>query len=238
MYRLQLVCLASLVSIGLLACKSGESDGDPNGAAGFGGGGGASGQDGTSGSSAAGAGASGTSGPAGNAGAVGGNGAAGVESDAGGADASVDTDAATECNQDEPYKCSVCDNDVNCMSATYFDNADGTVTSGCCDLVWQQAADPGLYNEDEAKTYCAGIGLAGATWRVPTLPELMSLVVLGNGDPTIDTVAFPNTPAVEFWSSTKHADGMSNPWNVNFSGGTLSTTSFDIRYEYHVRCVH
>lgn len=158
--------------------------------------------------------------------------------DSGNQTADAGHDAATvTCDPTMPVQCPVCANETNCGSASYTDNGNGTETSSCCSLVWQQATDPGTFSETDAKAYCAGLSLAGATWRVPTIAELKSLVVLGSS-PTIDTVAFPNAPSEKFWSASKEPGGASNAWAINFADGIPFTTSFDIRYKYHVRCVH
>ena len=79
-------------------------------------------------------------------------------------------------------------------------------------LVWPRRAAPrrlatalvpatrNSYNWSGAKAYCGGVVLAGGGWRVPSVKELMTLVdfSVASPGPTIDTTAFPNTPADVF----------------------------------------
>jgi hypothetical protein len=135
--------------------------------------------------------------------------------------------------------CRVCANDSNCEAATYTDSRDGTVTSSCCGLVWQRVVDgDGAYNLEQAAAYCAELELAGGGWRLPTIAELSSLVVLGQTpeSPAIDRTAFPNTPVSgPYWSCSPWRGSDRSAWNLYFfdgsSNGNLAT---GLR---HVRCV-
>jgi hypothetical protein len=123
----------------------------------------------------------------------------------------------------------------NAASETeYRDAGNGTVAFDICgsvSLLWQQVVDAGPFTWDEADAYCANLSLAGAGWRLPTKIELMSLVDLRGGSPTIDPVAFPDTPAEYFWSSTLGEDcgtctiNAGSPWVVSFADGSSSTGS-------------
>jgi Protein of unknown function (DUF1566) len=86
-------------------------------------------------------------------------------------------------------------------------NGDGTVSDQVTHLMWQQAADPLNYTQSDALAYCMNLDLGGHTdWRLPTRIELVSIVDYSVGGdnivPTINAVAFPNTPVAGFWSST------------------------------------
>ncbi len=83
-------------------------------------------------------------------------------------------------------------------------------------------------------------GYAGyQDWRVPSREELRSLVYCSSGAPeiwnntgkscqgdysrpTIDTTAFPNTPASDFWSASPNASNADYAWNVGFYNGNGS----------------
>lgn len=67
-----------------------------------------------------------------------------------------------------------------------------------------------------------------ADWRVPTVLELVSLIDFTKESPAIDTDAFPDTPAAEFFAS------LSEPWNVRFSDG--ATLISDVPF-VRQRCV-
>jgi hypothetical protein len=56
----------------------------------------------------------------------------------------------------------------------------------------------------------------GGAWRIPTFPELQSILYLGTPPPLIDLVTFPATPADGFWSSDP---GNGAPAYVDFSTG-------------------
>lgn len=88
-------------------------------------------------------------------------------------------------------------------------------------LVWQKCAIGQIYNSE--KVMCEGspthysdwytalnaldaINAAQydgySTWRIPSYKELYSLVETGCTAPTINSLAFPNTPAANFYTST------------------------------------
>jgi len=160
-----------------------------------------------------------------------------------GLDAGTDAPTCVWTGDENPNMCKVCAADATCDAPNYTDNGDGTVTSSCCGLVWQQVVDGtggdgvGNYTWDAAKAYCDGLTLAGGAWRLPTIEELWSLVVPSQTPPapTIDRTAFPNTPAVEFWSSSPHVGSVGSAWGVYFLTGysIYGGTSYASR----VRCV-
>ncbi|MBZ9611987.1 DUF1566 domain-containing protein [Rheinheimera maricola] len=88
--------------------------------------------------------------------------------------------------------------------------------------------------------------LAKDEWRLPTLDELESLVFCSSGErepssrpggsfvrntdgdclgdyarPTIHPIAFPNTPAERFWSSSIYADNRRGAWDIQFNAGNV-----------------
>lgn len=114
-----------------------------------------------------------------------------------------------------------------------------TVVDTVTGLTWQRAPAPSTYTWDAAKTYCASLSLGGIAlggWRLPRRLELESTVDFGATKPSIDIVAFPNTPAAKFWSSSPAIDNSTVAWLVSFSDGnsTRTLTSDGIS----VRCVH
>lgn len=102
--------------------------------------------------------------------------------------------------------------------------------------VWQQQASATTMSLADAQTYCSS---AGSGFRLPTLKELLSIVdrtVLDG--PPIDQAAFPNTPALGFWSSPPCAGSFCQGWGVSFdrtSGGTFFYGGLTSTLE--VRCV-
>ena len=111
-----------------------------------------------------------------------------------------------------------------------------TVLDNRTGLMWQREVPSERYTWAEAKAYAAELRLGGhKDWRLPTIEELESLVVRLDGAPTIDRVAFPDTPAEFFWSSSPNADDTSYAWGVNFNYGY--TNDIGTTNDYRVRCV-
>ena len=103
--------------------------------------------------------------------------------------------------------------------------ANGTAKDNATGLTWQQSVGSNSYTWTQAQSHCTGLALAGGGWRAPSVKELLTLGDFGaTSPPTIDTAAFPNTPAVEFWSSSSYADGGTASWIVRFDGTTPVTT--------------
>lgn len=86
------------------------------------------------------------------------------------------------------------------------DNGDGTVSDLNTGLVWQQTMDTAYKTYEDASGYCQLLSLAGRTWRVPSMWELITIAPYGYG-PTIYTF-FPNMADAlagghqSMWSST------------------------------------
>jgi len=134
--------------------------------------------------------------------------------------------------------------------SVYIDNGDGTVTDKMTSLNWQKCS-MGQNNDATcsgtgaplattttwtgALTYCAGLTLAGRTWRLPNLNELKSIADRTKVSPAIDTNAFPATIQNNYWSSTTDAATSMNAWSVSFTLGT--TTISNKISSASVRCV-
>jgi hypothetical protein len=107
-------------------------------------------------------------------------------------------------------------------------------------LTWQRTAPNEDFSWEEAKTYCASAAvtnlLGGRGWRLPTRPELETLVVSGR-TPTIDETVFPRTRSSRFWfwSSSPVAGLSSTAWVVGFLNGEASSNL--MLHTDHVRCV-
>lgn len=79
-------------------------------------------------------------------------------------------------------------------------------------------------------------------WRLPSLGELKSLVKANAegpaGSPLIDLMAFPGTPACNFWSGESYWPDPPNPsyaWVVLFNNGNAGANYKD--NDYFVRLV-
>lgn len=123
-------------------------------------------------------------------------------------------------------------------SSYTIDTANGTVFDDVTKLMWQRDVDPGFYTWDDAKTYCSNLVYGGySDWRLPTRIELVSLVdfTVPSPGPTIDTVAFPNTPNNLFWTSSSLAGSPSHAWDVTFYSGKSFNDQLTLMSR--VRCV-
>lgn len=87
---------------------------------------------------------------------------------------------------------------------------------------------------NEAKSYCSKLVLGSGAWRLPTKDELLSIVDKRTS-PSTDAVAFPDTPALWFWSATPYEENEYSAWSVHFYDGTPSYD--DMRQQFLVRCV-
>jgi hypothetical protein len=114
--------------------------------------------------------------------------------------------------------------------------AAGTVYDTKTMLTWQQAVSGTTYTWANAKSACQTASGNGGGWRLPTAPELLSLVdFLASSGPFIDTTAFPNTPTKAFWSATPVAGSTTTAWPVDFSTG--NSNEANVTTASYVRCV-
>jgi len=112
--------------------------------------------------------------------------------------------------------------------------ANGTAYDTQTKLTWQQVIPTSLYTWADATTYCSGLSLDGAGWRVPALGELQTIVDEST-NPSIDGTTFPMTPSEYFWSSSALVEDPSRAWTCFFTNG--STYSFAMTTPRNVRCV-
>lgn len=115
--------------------------------------------------------------------------------------------------------------------------ASGLVTDALTGLVWQQRVSELIGTSGAARDYCAG--QAGG-FRVPTVPELATLVEY-QADPlagaaTIDPIAFPNTPADTFWTSSATSRAGASRYVAFHSTAVGVPTEANTNLGY-VRCV-
>jgi hypothetical protein len=106
--------------------------------------------------------------------------------------------------------------------------AGGEVTDNYTGLIWQQSdsATPSgtaVMPWSGAASYCAGLGLNGHTWRVPSINELATLVDEAHVGPAINKTMFPGTKYGSYsnnwyWASTTYGTS-SYGWAINFDDG-------------------
>ncbi len=115
----------------------------------------------------------------------------------------------------------------------YVATAD-TVIDTRTGLIWQRASGPQL-DFQAANNYCANLALGG-TWRLPSIKELVTLVDYGRAFPAIDSTAFPGTPTLATWSSTRRA-GTPTQFALMIGFGNGATSYSPVTSAHWVRCV-
>ncbi len=101
------------------------------------------------------------------------------------------------------------------------DGPDAFVYDSWTGLLWQRTATQGR-SWREALSTCASLPNDGALrWRLPNVLELSSLVDPTRFHPPLDPVAFPNTPADWYWSSTSYGASVSSAFVVPFGPAGL-----------------
>jgi hypothetical protein len=117
--------------------------------------------------------------------------------------------------------------------------SNGTVYDTKTKLTWQQSISATQYTWDGAKTYCTGVGstLGGIGWHLPTVKDLLTIVDRSQSNPAIDSVAFPSTPASQFWAMTPIAGGSGYAWYVNFADGYAGNRNPIPTTLFYARCV-
>ncbi len=125
---------------------------------------------------------------------------------------------------------------------TRYSIFEGVVRDNVTGLLWQQPFDPTARTWAEALSYCEGLSLGGfASWRLPNVKELASLVAEDVVNPAIDSNAFPDTPFADeyydsFLSSTPFVGLVRTDWYVSFANG-ISARENEVTSGFRVRCV-
>jgi hypothetical protein len=88
-------------------------------------------------------------------------------------------------------------------------------------LVWAQSPALTVFGWKDARLHCPNRNIGGRKgWRLPSFPELASLIDPSNLNPTLPTGhPFSNVQADHYWSATALADEPTSAWLVDFSLG-------------------
>lgn len=102
-------------------------------------------------------------------------------------------------------------------------------------LVWQRCAVGMVWSSGMCMGNASNLSLhttfsiakslastSGKAWRVPNIRELSSLAEHSTSNPAINAIAFPNTPSVEFMTSSPYQSayyGSTLVWTVDFYYG-------------------
>jgi hypothetical protein len=131
--------------------------------------------------------------------------------------------------------------------ASYTDHDDGTVTDNGTGLMWQKCSAGQDYLScsgsatrkvwADALAFCNNLDdLGGWTdWRLPDVIELKSLIDISLYDSGINTIYFPNTALLDYWSSTTYVTQTDHAWFVYIPAGVVGNWGKDD--ELYVRCV-
>ncbi len=125
----------------------------------------------------------------------------------------------------------------------------GTVSDIGTGLVWQTSSAVGNAGQTtftwlEALAYCNSLNnapsLGGiASWRLPSLKELGSIVDITTSNPAIDRSVFPDTVSTWYWSSSPFFNFRNMAYTVSFANGSASINSPEVLMttSHPVRCV-
>lgn len=112
----------------------------------------------------------------------------------------------------------------------------GTVIDTKTMLIWERGHSIAPQIFSDAQNRCAMLMLNGNGWRLPSMKELQTIVDRSGVAPTIDPLAFPNTPKDAFWTSSSwSASAASAAWVIKFTDGY--TTSRSKTTSAYSRCV-
>jgi hypothetical protein len=114
---------------------------------------------------------------------------------------------------------------------------DAVVVDGTTGLMWQRKLDGQAYTWQDAKAYCVDLTLAGYDdWLLPHKDDLLGIVMTTTTAPSIDTIAFPDTPSKPFWTRTLYGpQSDTSAWGVDFKDGGQGYAVFSELHQ--VRCV-
>ncbi len=113
----------------------------------------------------------------------------------------------------------------------------GTVFDSASGLMWQRTPAADKHTWDGAVAYCEDLELETYDdWKLPHRDQLESIVLSLTTTPSIDTTAFPDTPAKPFWTRTLYGpNAAQEAFGVDFeNGGTGHALMSEPHY---VRCV-
>jgi hypothetical protein len=103
-------------------------------------------------------------------------------------------------------------------------------------LVWEKVPSTYLFSWFDASLHCLDLILGGRKgWRLPALPELMSLVDRSQFSPALPAGHPFTVQSYVYWSATTFAVVATAAWDVDFGNGSVDRASKPS--SYFVWCV-
>lgn len=100
-------------------------------------------------------------------------------------------------------------------------------------LIWQRGI-LSLANQSAASGYCETLKLGRASWKLPTIKELGTLVNNKLFDPSLNKTVFPGPSLLSLWSSSRDSKGV-GLWYQRFFIGETGVTPLE--FPLFARCV-
>ncbi len=100
---------------------------------------------------------------------------------------------------------------------------------------WRRALSTAQKSLGGATGSCYDLELGGTGWRLPTVNELLTLVVYEHAAPAADVTLFPDMPSLPLWTSVKVPMSLDGYFTVAFANGNLQTDAAKVLL--HFRCV-
>ena len=92
-------------------------------------------------------------------------------------------------------------------------------------LVWEKTPQAAAVSSSNSRMTCVNKAVGGRKgWRLPSLPELASLVdpsVASPGPTLAQGHPFQAVQSASYWSSSPHADNATLTWGVGFNNGAV-----------------
>lgn len=122
--------------------------------------------------------------------------------------------------------------------ATFLHAETSMLKDPSTNLIWEDTehVQEVKINHIQARGYCNSLTLGGFTdWRLPTLPELMTIIDYKRYKPAILKEFRYVDKDTLYWSSTPFARSADEYWGVSFKDG--GTDNAGEIYDRYVRCV-
>ncbi|MFZ1830406.1 MAG: DUF1566 domain-containing protein [Candidatus Competibacteraceae bacterium] len=127
---------------------------------------------------------------------------------------------------------------ITSAATRFTDNSNGTVTDSITGLIWLKDLNCSTASRNAWATALTAVatlasgacsltdGSTAGQWRLPSRNELQSLIDYSTSSPALPSGhPFTGVQIDVYWSSTTHADNVSNAWFVSLNTGNVFITS-------------